>query len=69
LAETPLPPGSVIRVTVAPPCVTELTVPTRPSPVTTGSSTATPSPLPTSIPTVAYQTLGERAITRPVSGR
>ena len=37
---------SVISVTVAVPPVVWLTLPTRPSPVTTGSLTRTPSPLP-----------------------
>ena len=42
-------------------------MPTRPSPLTTGSSTWTPSPLPTSIVTAECQTVGERAITLPVT--
>ena len=40
---------SVISVTVAVPPATSVTLPTRPSPVTTGSSSRTPSLLPTSI--------------------
>ena len=67
LAETALE-WSAISVTWAEPPVTAETVPTRPSPLTTGSSTSTPSPLPTSIVTSANQTVGERAITRPVTG-
>ena len=67
LAETALE-WSVIRVTWAEPPCHRGTRPTSPSPSTTGSSTATPSPLPTSIVTVEYQTVGERAITRPVTG-
>ena len=54
---------SAISVTWAEPAVTALTVPTRPSPLTTGSLTSTPSPEPTSIVTSANQTVGERAIT------
>src|SRR5512144_1135259 len=60
--------ASAISVTLAEPPVTAETLPTRPSPLTTGSLTLTPSPEPTSIITSAYQTVGERAITRPVTG-
>ena len=59
---------SVISVTWDEPPSTEATRPTRPSPLITGSSTWTPSPLPTSIVTVECQTVGERAMTRPVTG-
>ncbi len=58
----------MIRVTCAEPPVTAETLPTRPSPLITGSSTSTPSSLPTSIVTAECQTVGERAITRPVTG-
>ena len=59
---------SVIRVTWAVPWVTSVTRPTRPSPLTTGSLVATPSPEPESMVTVEYQTVGERPITRAVTG-
>ena len=59
---------STISVTRAVPPVTAATVPTRPSPLTTGSSSPTPSPEPTSIVTSENQTVGEREITRPVTG-
>ena len=52
---------SVISVTLAVKCVTSVTRPTSPSPLTTGSLTSTLSPEPWSIVTVEYQTVGERA--------
>ncbi len=58
---------SVISVTCEEPPLTDLIRPTSPSPSTTGSLTWTPSSLPTSIVTVAYQIVGERAITRPAT--
>ena len=68
LAETALA-WSVISVTCeAEPPSTEATLPTRPSPLSTGSSTWTPSPLPTSIVTAECQRVGVRAITLPVTG-
>ena len=66
-AETALA-WSVSSVTWEEPPLTEAIRPTRPSPLITGSSTRTPSPSPRSIVTVEYQTVGERAITRPVTG-
>ncbi len=59
---------SVSSITCEEPPSTEAMRPTRPSPLITGSSTWTPSPLPTSIVTLECQTVGERAITRPVTG-
>ena len=59
--------GSVISLTWAVEPVAEATEPTRPSPLITGSSARTPSPVPTSIVTLEYQIVGERAITRPVT--
>ena len=58
----------MISVTSAVPWVTSVTRPTSPSPVTTGSFIFTPSPEPLSIVTVEYQTVGERPITRAVTG-
>ena len=51
----------------APP-VTAVTLPTSPSPLTTGWSTRTPEELPLSTVIVAYQMVGERPITRAVTG-
>ena len=59
---------SVIRFTCEELRCTAETSPTRPSPLITGSSTTTPSPLPRSIVTDECQTVGERAMTRPVTG-
>ena len=59
--------GSVISLTWAVEEVAEATDPTRPSPLITGSSVRTPSPVPTSTVTLEYQMVGERAITRPVT--
>ena len=67
LAETALR-WSVISVTSAVPWVTSVTRPTSPSPLTTGSLICTPAPEPLSIVTVEYQTVGERPITRAVTG-
>ena len=50
------------------PDATPVTFPTRPSPVTTGWSTWSPSVRPLSICTVEYQSVGDRAITRAVTG-
>ena len=58
-AETPKS-WSVSSITTALPSETDLTLPTRPWPLTTGSSTATPSLEPLLIVTVWYQVLGER---------
>src|SRR3954466_15362982 len=44
------------------------TVPTRPSPVMTGWYGRTPSAVPLSIVSWLYQTVGERPVTRPVTG-
>src|SRR4051794_39673536 len=44
------------------------TVPTRPSPVMTGWYGRTPSAVPLSILSWLYQTVGERPVTRPVTG-
>ena len=57
---------SVRSVTVAVPPLTADTWPTRPSPFITGWSTRMPSPLPLSIVTVEYQTVGDFTITRAV---
>src|SRR5262245_47977521 len=57
---------SVISVTSDVPPVVAVTLPTSPSPVTTGSLARTPSPEPTSIVTLEYQTVGERPMMRPV---
>ena len=46
-----------------------MTLPIRPSPLTTGWSTRTPSDEPLSMLIVAYQTVGEWPITRAVTGR
>src|SRR4051794_457180 len=59
---------SVMSVTSAVPPVVAVTLPTSPSPVTTGSFTRTPSPDPTSTVTLEDQTVGERPMTRPVTG-
>ena len=59
---------SVTRVTTAVPRLTELIRPTSPSPLITGSSILTPSPDPLSMPTVEYQTVGEREMTEAVTG-
>jgi hypothetical protein len=66
-AETALE-ASVISVTSAVPPVTLVTLPASPPEAITGWSTRTPSLEPRSIFTVEYQTVGERAITRPVTG-
>ncbi len=66
-ADTPLV-RSVMRVTCAASPVTVVTRPTRPSPLTTGSSTSTPSELPRLMLTVEYQSVGERTTTRAVTG-
>ena len=60
----------MISVTCAVPPVAEVIRPDQaasPLPIT-GSSTSTPSLVPLSIVTVEYQTVGERAITRPATG-
>ena len=67
-ADTPLV-WSVISVTCAASAETAETLPTRPSPVTTGWSTRTPWSEPLSIVIVEYQTVGERAITRAATRR
>src|SRR5437764_6659265 len=67
LADTP-DVWSVIRVTCATVAVTEVTLPTSPSPSTTGWSTCTPELEPRSTLRVWYQTVGERPITRAVTG-
>jgi hypothetical protein len=67
LALTPLV-WSVMSVTCEAPGVTAVTLPTRPSPLTTGWSTRMPDELPLSTVIVAYQTVGERPITRDVIG-
>jgi hypothetical protein len=67
-ADTPLV-LSVISVTWLAPRVTAVTLPTSPSPETTGWSTRTPAELPLSTVIVAYHTVGERPITRAVTGR
>src|SRR5207302_9334064 len=54
LAETPIV-LSVMRSTCAPSEATWATLPTKPSPLTTGSLTRTPAAAPLSIVTVAYQ--------------
>ena len=54
--------------TVALPPVVEMTLPTRPSAVTTGWSASMPSLLPRSIWIVEYQTVGDWLITRAVTG-
>ena len=59
---------SVIRVTREVPEVIAVTRPTRPPPVITGSSSSIPELEPLSIVTVEYQTVGERPITRLVTG-
>ena len=66
-AETALR-SSVIRVTTAVPWVTSVIRPASPSPVTTGSFTFTPALEPLSMVTVEYQTVGERPMTRAVTG-
>ena len=66
-AETPNS-GSVSSITTALPSETDLTLPTRPAPLITGWSTATPSLEPLLIWNVWYQELGERAITRAWTG-
>jgi hypothetical protein len=66
-AETELR-SSAISVIVAVPPVTEVTFPASPSPVITGWSTAMPSPEPLLIWTLDHHTVGERAITRAVTG-
>ena len=58
----------MISVTSAVPGVTSVTRPTSPSPLTTGSLIRTPALEPLSIVTVEYQTVGERPITRAVTG-
>ena len=67
LAETPNS-WSVSSITIALPSETDLTLPTRPSPLTTGWSGLTPSLEPLLISTVEYQVLGERAKTRAITG-
>jgi hypothetical protein len=58
-AETPKS-WSVSSITTALPSETDLTLPIRPCPLTTGSSTATPSLEPLLMIAVWYQVLGER---------
>ena len=67
LALTALTP-SVIRVTTELPPLTEVMRPISPSPVMTGSLAEMPSPEPASMPTVEYQTVGERLVTVAVTG-
>ena len=66
-AETPNS-GSVSSITTALPSETSLILPTSPALLTTGWLTRTPSLEPLLIWNVWYQELGERAITRAVTG-
>ena len=67
LAETPIV-LSVMRLTWAPSEATCATLPTRPSPLITGSLTRTPADSPLSIITVEYQMFGDLATTVAVTG-
>src|SRR5450759_4854327 len=60
---------SVMSVSRAALASTFVTRPTRPAPLTTGSYTSTPLLLPTSMVTVEYQAVVERATTRAVTSR
>ena len=66
-AETPTE-LSVMRLTWAPSEATCATLPTRPSPLITGSLTRTPADSPLSITTVAYQMFGDLPTTVAVTG-
>src|SRR3979490_106998 len=68
LAETPTV-LSVIRLTWAALEATWVTLPTRPSPLMTGSLVRTPAASPLSIVTVEYQMLGDLANTVALTGR
>ena len=59
---------SVMRLTCAPSEATCATLPTRPSPLMTGSLTCTPAESPLSIMTVEYQMFGDLPTTVAVTG-